>query len=211
MTATFKVNASIDASLLSGIITIDERLCKTPENNTNKYPTFVTNQKNKDTVNFVPDCTNSRLELEISTENTELIPANGSTTVVDYSNEFVYGLAEDLTLDSFKASYAAVLGTGTIECADSVLKTGSVIKLMKDGVCKAQYTVVIYGDLNSDAKANGEDAFIVNMVAKGIITADSLTEAQRRAADPNHDGVINADDVALLSNAGLLKETVSQF
>lgn len=220
MTASFKVNASIDASLLSGVITIDERLCKTPENNTNKYPTFVTNQRydaatgiysTEDTVNFVPDCTNSRLELEISTENTELIPVDGSTTVVDYSNEFVYGLSEELTLDSFKADYATVLGTGTIECADSVLKTGSVIKLMKDGVCKAQYTVVIYGDLNSDAKANGEDAFIANMIANGVLSADSLTEAQKRAADPNHDGVINADDVALLSNAGLLKETVSQF
>ncbi len=222
LTATFVVkdSDSIDTSLLTGLITIDERLCKTPENSSGKYPTFVTNQKydsatgmysTEDTVNLVPDCSNSKLELEISTENTELIPVTGSTTVVDYSNEFVYGLAEELTLESFKADYATVLGTGTIECADSVLKTGSVINVMKDGVCKAQYTVVIYGDLNSDAQANGEDAFIANMIANGVMSVDSLTEAQKKAADPNHDGVINADDVTLLSNAGLLKETVSQF
>ncbi len=219
MTISFKAKTGVDSSLLSGLITIDERLCKTPENNTNKYPTFVTNQKydpttgtykTADSVNLLPDCSNARLDIELSSENSELIPATGSTTVVDYSNEFVYGLAEELTLDSFKSSYATVFGTGTIECADTVLKTGSVIKVMNNGVCKAQYTVVIYGDLNSDAKADGEDAFIANMVANGILSADSLTEAQKRASDPNHDGVINAADVALLSNAGLLKETVSQ-
>ncbi len=218
-TATFKVKASINASLLSGVITIDERLCKTPENNTAKYPTYVTNQlynptngkyDGTDTVNLVPDCSNARLDLAISAENSELGAISGSTTVVDYENSFVYGLAEELTLDSFKANYAQVIGTGTIECADSVLKTGSVINVMNNGVCKVQYTVVIYGDINSDGAADGEDAMIANLIAMGAISADSLAAAQKLAADPNHDGAIDSADVLLLEDSGLLKATVSQ-
>lgn len=219
LTAHFKVLDGIDASVLSGIISIDERLCKTPENSTSKYPTFVTNQKRnpedgiyseEDTVNLVPDCSNAHLDMAISAENCELGAISGSTTVIDYSNELVYGLAEELTLASFKADYATVIGTGTIECEDTVLRTGSVIKVMNGGVCKAEYTVVIYGDLNSDGAANGEDAMVANLVAMGVISADSLSAAQKEAADPNHDGVIDAADVLLLEDAGLLKETVSQ-
>lgn len=218
-TAYFKVLSSIDSSLLSGVITIDERLCKTPENSTAKYPTYVTNQKynadtgiydDADTVNLVPDCSNAKLDLTISSENSELGAISGSTTVVDYENLLVYGLAEELTLDSFRADYATVIGTGTIECTDSNLSTGSVIRVVNSGVCKVQYTVVIYGDLNSDGVANGEDAVIANLVAQGIISADSLTLAQKHAADPNHDGKIDAADVLLLEDAGLLKATVSQ-
>lgn len=219
LTAYFKVQANFDASILSGVISIDERLCKTPENSTAKYPTYVTNQKynpvtgvydETDTVNLVPDCSNATLDMAISAENSELGAISGSTTVVDYDKELVYGLAEELTLASFKADYATVIGTGTIECADSVLKTGSVIKVMNGGVCKAEYTVVIYGDLNSDGAANGEDAMIANLVSMGVISADSLTAAQKEASDPNHDGKIDAADVLLLEDAGLLKETVSQ-
>ena len=218
-TAYFKVLTSIDSSLLSGVITIDERLCKTPENSTAKYPTYVVNQKynatsglydDADTVNLVPDCSNAKLDLTISEETTELGAVSGSTTVVDYESRMVYGLAEELTLDSFATDYAKVIGTGVINCEDSVLRTGSVIKVLNNGVCKVQYTVVIYGDLNSDGVANGEDAMVANLVAKGAISADSLTAAQKLAADPNHDGVIDALDVALLEDAGLLKATVSQ-
>ncbi len=218
-TASFKVKSSIDSSLLSGLITIDERLCKTPENSTNKYPTFVTNQKydaelgtyaTEDTVNLVPNCENACLDIMISDVTSELGAAAGSTTVVDYSNEFVYGLAEDLTMASFAADYATVIGTGTIACDDAVLKTGSVIKVMNGDKCMAEYTVVIYGDVNSNAKADGEDAFVVNMVAMGAIDGSALTAAQREAADANHDGVIDFADVDLLSNSGLFKETVSQ-
>lgn len=218
-TAYFKALAKIDSSLLSGVISIDERLCKTPENNTAKYPTYVTNQKlnvetgiysEEDTVNLVPDCSNATLDIEISSVNSELGAISGSTTVVDYENQLVYGLAEELTLDSFKADYAQVIGTGTIECADSALKTGSVIKVMNGTTCTVQYTVVIYGDLNSDGLADGEDAMIANLVAQGVISVDSLTLAQKFAADPNHDGAIDADDVALLEDSGLLKATVSQ-
>ena len=110
-----------------------------------------------------------------------------------------------------KSDYATVIGSATVECADTVLKTGSVIKLVKDGNVKAEYTVVIYGDIDSDGIADGNDSFLVNLIVSGMLSADALTEAQRLAADPNHDGKIDAADSALLEDAGLFKVTVSQI
>ena len=48
------------------------------------------------------------------------------------------------------------------------------------------------------------------MIANGMLSLDKLNEYEKMAADPNHDGVINATDATLLSDAALLKEVVNQ-
>ncbi len=218
VTLKLKVNAKVTADTDAyGLITIDKRTAKSPDNTAglNEVPNMIynstTNSYATDYSNVIPDCTNARLELPVADEDNALVPVQGSTTVVDYKEGFVYGLAEQLTLAKFKSDYATVVGSAAIDCADSVLKTGSVIRLMKSGNCVAQYTVVIYGDINSDGIADGNDSFLVNMIVSGMLSADALTAAQRLAADPNHDGKIDAADAALLENSGLLEATVSQI
>lgn len=219
-TLKMKVKATLPADAVSGLITIDGRTFRGVENNTTAYPFYVSNPElnsgkysRGDTINIINNFDNARLELEIG-EDEEIIaltPAQGSTTVVDTEKGFVYGLAEELTFAKFKSDYASVIGTATVECADTVLKTGSVIKLVKDGVTKVEYTVVIYGDIDSDGIADGNDSFLVNMIVSGMLSADALTAAQKLAADPNHDGKIDNADSVLLADAGLLKATVSQL
>ena len=155
---------------------------------------------------------NARLDLEIG-EDEEIValtPAQGSTTVVDNEKSFIYGLAEELTLDKFKTDYAEVIGTGTIACEDSVLGTGSVIKVMDGTTCRLEYTVIIYGDLDGNGTADANDSFLVKMINNGLLSVDRLNEYEKMAADPNHDGVIDASDAVLLNDAALLKEVVSQ-
>lgn len=209
-TLNLDVLTEIDASLTSGIVTMDERMACSYINNNASYTTRFTNQTENDYINIIPNFDNARVEVEIKEDAPMLGATDGSTTVVNYSEGLVYGLAEELTLDKFKSDYATVIGTGTIECDDSVLKTGSVIRIMSGTDCVAQYTVVIYGDLDSDGDADAEDAYKVKLIVAGFVSADSLTKAQQYAADPNHDGVIDAADAELLENASLLKEVVSQ-
>ena len=218
-TYKLKVNANISSDITSGAIRLDERMCRTPVNATTKYPTCVAMQKLNtstnaytvsDTVNLVPDVTNAYLDIPILSPNSELAARTGSTTVVDYTEGYVYGLEKELTLAKFASDYAQVIGTGTIECADTDLHTGSVIKVMCNDVCRAQYTVVIFGDVDGNGTVDGTDAYYVNLVAAGMIPADALSDAQKLAADPNHDGVIDTADGALLADSGLLKAAVSQ-
>ena len=220
-TLKMTVKATLPADAVSGLITMDARTFRGVENNTTAYPFYISNPtyneadgtySTGDTVDIIGNFDNARLELEIG-EDEEVIaltPAQGSTTVVDTEKSFVYGLAEELTFAQFKSDYATVIGTATVECADTVLKTGSVIKLVKDGEVKVEYTVIIYGDIDCDGIADGNDSFLVNMVVSGMLSADALTAAQKLAADPNHDGKIDDADYALLAESGLLKATVSQ-
>ncbi len=218
-TLHLKVNSGVDTNTITdGIIAIDSRVYRSPENGTAAYPGYVTNQRataagaytDPDTFDIIGNYDNARLELPFAEEDIALVPATGSTTVVDYTEGYIYGLAEKLTLDVFKSDYATLVGNGTIECEDTVLKTGSVIKVMSGTTCLAQYTVIIYGDINSDGVADGNDSFLVNMIDAGMLSADSLTAAQKLAADPNHDGAITAADALLLEDAGLLEQVVSQ-
>lgn len=218
-TFKLKVKTGISTDITSGAVRLDERMCRTPVNSTTKYPTCVAMQKINestgaytvsDTVNLVPDVTNAYLDIPILSPNSELAARTGSTTVVDYTEGYVYGLEKELTLAKFASDYAQVIGTGTIVCDDTDLRTGSVIKVMCNDVCRAQYTVVIFGDIDSNGTVDGTDAYYVNLIASGMVSEDVLTPAQKLAADPNHDGVIDAADGALLADSGLLKAAVSQ-
>ncbi len=50
----------------------------------------------------------------------------------------------------------------------------------------------------------------MQLVVSGMISESALTDAQRMAADCNHDGVIDSADAVLLEQAGLLLESVDQ-
>lgn len=216
-TLKLNVNSGIDTAVTDGLIFIDERVCKSPTNSATNVPTSVacvtdTGTAYKlDTVNLVPELSNAFVSLDIATTDCELAPVDGSTTVVETKSRIVYGLAEELTLDSFKADYAEVIGTGTISCDDTVLGTGSVIKVMDGTTCRLEYTVIIYGDLDGNGTADANDSFLVTMINNGLLSVDSLNQYEKMAADPNHDGVIDANDAVLLNDAALLKQVVSQI
>ncbi len=94
---------------------------------------------------------------------------------------------------------------------DSRMSTGTVLQLIdSDNIVYDTLTVVIFGDVNGDGWYDGEDAFMVNLIAKGLLDETDVGAAIWAAADCNHDGVIDEADVDLLSNAGLLLNDVDQ-
>ena len=134
-------------------------------------------------------------------------PVNGA--VVDDESGTIYGLAAGVeSLDSFteladgyewsydEGQYG--FGTGTV----ATLKNGDEVV--------AEYTVIIFGDIDGDGWYDANDAFIVNMIASGLISADRLSAAQFRAADCNHDGVVDSADFYLLNQASLMLDDIDQ-
>ena len=81
---------------------------------------------------------------------------------------------------------------------------------MDGTTCRLEYTVVIYGDLDGNGTCDANDSFLVGMINNGLISLDRLNAYEKMAADPNHDGVVDANDAMLLNDAALLKQVVSQ-
>lgn len=140
----------------------------------------------------------------------EVLPSNDSKTVVDNINKHIYGL--DAGIDSLD-NYVTVSNEDCIleyEPTKKGFGTGTIVLLTINGEIVDNYTVVIFGDVNGDGWYDGEDAFMVNLIAQGILDEDDVGTAIWTAADCNHDSVIDDADVDLLTSAGLLLNNVDQ-
>ena len=117
----------------------------------------------------------------------------GITSVDSYFNILVDGAEWEYELGIFDQ-----FGSGT----KAILKDGDNII--------AEYTILIYGDINGDSWYDGEDAFLVNLIVKGMLKQHDLPEYMWMAADCNHDGVIDETDVDLLMGAGVRRNDIDQ-
>ena len=170
-------------------------------------------------VEAAPTATQDGFKKKICTDcgsegESAVIPATGfepiSGMVVDYADNIVYGF--DAGVNSLD-SYTAFVTDGCewiYEQGQYGFGTGTVATLKDGNTTVAEYTVLIFGDIDGNGWYDANDAFIVNMLASGLISADRLSEAQQRAADCNHDGVIDGADFYLLNQASLLLEDIDQ-
>ncbi len=148
-----------------------------------------------------------------SKTESEVIKATGfepkQNVTVDYITGVISGIkAGEVSLepyfdkadDKYSWSYenSGRLGTGT----KAYLKNGEEVI--------GEYTVLLYGDVNGDGWYDGEDAVIVNCFTNNMLGKNSLDEVYFTAADCNHNGTIDAADVRLLNEAGLILASVDQ-
>ncbi len=145
---------------------------------------------------------------------TSVIPSpdfvTDSGVAFDLTTRFVTGLNAGLSSlenyvslddDNYQWSY---------ETQNGKLGTGSKVTLKYGESVISEYTILVYGDTNGDSWYDGQDAIIVDCLVSGMLTCEDVGEAVYMAADCNHDGVIDALDVALLNEAGTLLVNVDQ-
>ncbi len=143
-----------------------------------------------------------------------IIPATGFEATnglnIDYANNIVYGLAAGI--DSIEI-YTNIIADGAewvYEETQNGFGTGTKAMLKSGDEIVSEYIILIFGDVDGNGWYDANDAFLVNMIASGLISADRLSEAQFRAADCNHDGVIDSADFYLLNQASLMLEDIDQ-
>ena len=155
----------------------------------------------------------------------QLVAAPGSTTVTDRENGYIYGLEEMLTAKILDDDYLDYEGDGTLvikpaPTGTNRYGTGAVVELYDnaDGSLVETYTIIVFGDLNGDARINAtDDSIICQEIAAtnfdDIWSYDILPGYDKYkviAADLNRDGLVNATDRSTISNITLGSEMVDQ-
>lgn len=143
-------------------------------------------------------------------------PAGGATLtgknggVVDTARGYVYGVpagTADVT------TYLQTTGHVVVEANAKGNKngTGATIKLFESSSSSspvATYTLVIFGDVNGDGFAKGDDASIIASSANFVTAA--LTGVEAFAADLSGDGFAKGDDASILSSfANYVVDTIT--
>jgi len=135
----------------------------------------------------------------------------GSTTVIDRTNNFIYGLSEGLTsLDA----YITTVGGATLQLVKSsglVCGTGTLVKVMNGAVTVKTFTVVIFGDVNGDGNIDSIDAGVAVDVENYVVTWDKVANAALyKAGDLNNDGNIDSIDAGIMVDVENYIKTVNQ-
>ena len=132
----------------------------------------------------------------------QLAKVANTSTVLDRDTGLIYGVKERI---SNYISYVRVLGVGImgIEKTAKGNGTGTVITLNVNNDVLESYTVIVYGDVDGDCRADATDANIVLAHNAGFFPAGYLNRYTLEAADASNDGTVDNLDAYYLRQAGL--------
>ncbi len=129
-----------------------------------------------------------------------IMPRENTNTIINRNSKIIYGLETNIKdindfVDCSKVETSIV-------SAEKGLGTGTTINIIRNGDIVETYSVIVFGDVNGDSLCDGTDAVIMSCLVSGMLTKDDVGEAVWTAADCNHDGEVNDNDVELLKNTG---------
>lgn len=146
-------------------------------------------------------------------EQPQIAKAIGSTTVLDKANMVVYGMREKLQnyLAYIRNRGVGVLVYNKTSHGDGT-GTGAEIGLTLDygGEIIQKYTVIIFGDVDGDCRADGSDANWVYRYKAHMLDNVDIPDYVIAAADVTGDGVVDYVDAYYLRQSGIQKYTVNQ-
>ena len=140
----------------------------------------------------------------------QLAKVTGKTTVFDKEENIIYGVNEKV---SNYMTYIRVLGVGIMEVVNSAggNGTGTTISLDVDDSIVQSYTVVVFGDIDGDCRADASDANLIYAYCANLIPENKpLSTYAMMAADANGDGNVDTLDAYYLRQSGMLRYKVDQ-
>lgn len=158
----------------------------------------------------------------------KLVPMDGSETVIDRDEMIIYGFNSDRLSESIiREQFLKVEGDGyfTIDTAVEGLPfygTGAVVKLYDNADPSGEpietYVIIVFGDLNGDARINASDDSIISSEISAAnfdelwsyAALPGYNKYKVMAADINGDGLVNATDRSTISNVTLGSERINQ-
>ncbi len=138
----------------------------------------------------------------------ELVFNLETSVTKDSTFNYIYGLNERYTNIYDYVSVAEGTGTSEFIPSENGLGTGSVLNVYdNDGKLFATYQIIIFGDLNGDAVADGQDAVITSFI---IDSPDSFEHYQYFAADVDFDNLVSENDYYITADYAIGKDFVFQ-
>lgn len=161
--------------------------------------------------------------LVLKPQSVTLVPAEGSSMVIDNDDGFIYGIPdrdiEDTTdvLDSLGELVGAE-GYIVYEYSnnDGVIGTGTIARVYRksDDALMAEYTFVIFGDNDGDGyitMADTTDATYFDALLDSVYDYEDLSIANVKAMDVNADGMIDQRDISIVTYyAAMLIDEIDQ-
>ncbi len=149
------------------------------------------------------------LELLAYGKVTPEIIFNLNTTVTsEPDTNYIYGLVEGYEKISDYVTVTSGTGTAEIISTENGGGTGTKFNVYDIyGELYKSYTIIIFGDVNGDSYADGQDAVIISAISNNLGT---YSEPIKYAADVDFDGNINENDYYITADYAINMDIVFQ-
>lgn len=180
-----------------------EAIRKSPTTNIKSNSTVVTDTTyNFKLLNAVDLLEYGKVDPDVSTN----ISTNAT---IDKSLGYIWGLDEGLTDITDYITLADGTGTMEIVPTENGIGTGTVINVYDIyGDLRESYTIIIFGDINGDTYADGQDAVLDSCIMN---FTDIFSDAQKFAADVDFDGSVTETDYSITANKAVSLDYISQI
>ena len=128
----------------------------------------------------------------------------------DFENNIISGILPGTTSLDYYGTFTNPDYAWSYQTENGYLGTGTVANVVDGDEIIESYSILLYGDVNGDGWCDGMDAVLVSCIVNGMLSESDIGELAYRAADCNHDGVIDEADADLLNQAGALLAEVDQ-
>ncbi|MEI6580038.1 MAG: InlB B-repeat-containing protein, partial [Eubacteriales bacterium] len=134
--------------------------------------------------------------------NPILVAQIGATTVIDYTNNYIFGLEAGIKQADFESLFVKTIGNARIEITTLAgdFGTGTIVKLVSNltGLVIKTYQIVVYGDVNGDGNIDGIDAGVLIDYENGKTAWNPIADAAFiKAGDVNDDGNVDSLDAGM--------------
>lgn len=148
--------------------------------------------------------------LKINMKFVILTSKDGSTCVIDYTNELIYGLSPGIQSMEDYAQAALGYAMQYVPSANG-FGTGTQVRVVSGDVLAERYTLIIFGDVNGDGNIDTSDAGNIVDYENFLISWDTAADsAYLAAADLNSDGNVDSADAGLVIDVENFLLTVDQ-
>ena len=178
----------------------DEGIIAIPEDSTLFYNYMLTDIEEPLTPDKVVQCKDLVYNVgskTVSYAAPELLPVEGTSTVVDDDNKIIRGVDANTTDNLDKYIYATngaeIVLTPVV---DGRMGTGTKVELVLGDTVLDTYTLVIKGDANGDALIDVADSILLDLVSVGEI---EFNASQILALDLVKDGTADTNDLTVLN------------
>ncbi len=145
----------------------------------------------------------------------QLTAQTGATTVVDVTDNLIYGLKAKITQEEFENDFIILSGNAMLVITPTTggFGTGTKVDVVDNETQNIieTFTIVIFGDVNGDGNIDGMDAGVLVDIENYKTVWDSVTEAAFiKAGDLNGDGNFDSVDAGIIVDEANYKSILDQ-
>ena len=138
--------------------------------------------------------------------NPYIVVKDGSSAIIDTSRKYIYGITPSnaININDYISVYNSAHQISVVNYnSGSTVGTGATIQVKLANTVLDEYTLIVFGDVDSDGEVTFYDYLVVDEYLAGTSNVINSSDVFFTAADVDRNGIITSADADAISNGNV--------